>query len=407
MSAQRGDLQDLLQAQEMHARLSRVVRFLRFRSRRLALLGLAALLGTGALAAAPAPVASGQASIDTERQAADRLRAAVAAEDARIAATSDGLADAERRLGILVARVRAADDQLAAAQDALIRSRIRLSQLQRREAQSKHVLADSLVANYKAGQPQLTDIILGSTSFADLYHRLEVLKRAAQSNANLLEDTKRARADVVVETNALERRRAEYSDLAKAAVADRDRADALRGALLARQERQLAHRDGVATQLVAVRARISRLQRAQAAAARRAAQAATATSEAPVPRVTGGSADAIVARVVAAANQIATTPYVWGGGHGGASGGYDCSGSVSYALAAGGLLSSPLDSTGFMSWGAPGPGSRITVYANSGHAFMIVDGRRFDTSALSGGGTRWTSAARSTAGFVARHPPGL
>ena len=55
----------------------------------------------------------------------------------------------------------------------------------------------------------------------------------------------------------------------------------------------------------------------------------------------------------------------------------------------------------------PGPGRRITVYANAGHAFMVVDGRRYDTSALSGGGTRWTSEMRSTAGFVARHPPGL
>ena len=109
-----------------------------------------------------------------------------------------------------------------------------------------------------------------------------------------------------------------------------------------------------------------------------------------------------------AATQIATTPYVWGGGHGSLdASGYDCSGSISYALAAGGLLSSPLDSTGFMSWGEAGPGRRITVYANAGHAFMIVDGRRYDTSALSGGGTRWTSEGRSTAGFVARHPPGL
>ena len=57
--------------------------------------------------------------------------------------------------------------------------------------------------------------------------------------------------------------------------------------------------------------------------------------------------------------------------------------------------------------GEAGPGAHITVYANAGHAFMIVDGRRFDTSALSGGGTRWTSQMRSTAGFVARHPPGL
>ena len=120
----------------------------------------------------------------------------------------------------------------------------------------------------------------------------------------------------------------------------------------------------------------------------------------------GGGGD-VVSRVVAAANEIATTPYVWGGGHGGASGGYDCSGSICYALAAGGLLSSPLDSTGFMSWGEAGPGSRITVYANAGHAYMVVDGRRYDTSALSGGGTRWTSEMRSSAGFVARHPPGL
>ncbi|MGI8622904.1 MAG: peptidoglycan endopeptidase, partial [Solirubrobacteraceae bacterium] len=100
-------------------------------------------------------------------------------------------------------------------------------------------------------------------------------------------------------------------------------------------------------------------------------------------------------------------PYVYGGGHGGASGGYDCSGSLSYALAAAGLVSGPLTSGAFMSWGAAGPGAHITVYANAGHAFMIVDGRRFDTSAISGGGTRWTSASRSTAGFVARHPPGL
>ena len=155
-----------------------------------------------------------------------------------------------------------------------------------------------------------------------------------------------------------------------------------------------------------MRTRIPRLQRQHAAAARQAAAATTATAEAPPPAPSGGGGD-VVSRVVAAANEIATTPYVWGGGHGGASGGYDCSGSISYALAAGGLLDSPLASTGFMSWGEAGPGSRITVYANAGHAFMVVDGRRFDTSALSGGGTRWTSEMRSTAGFVARHPPGL
>jgi peptidoglycan hydrolase-like protein with peptidoglycan-binding domain len=120
----------------------------------------------------------------------------------------------------------------------------------------------------------------------------------------------------------------------------------------------------------------------------------------------GGSS--IVDEVIAAGDEIATRPYVWGGGHGSfTSEGYDCSGSVSYALHGGGLLSSPEDSTGLESYGDPGPGRFITIYANSEHAFMVVDGKRFDTVALSESGTRWSGSMTSTAGFVARHPAGL
>ena len=87
--------------------------------------------------------------------------------------------------------------------------------------------------------------------------------------------------------------------------------------------------------------------------------------------------------MIAAGDEIATRPYVWGGGHGSfQSSGYDCSGSVSYALHGGGLLSSPEDSTGLESYGEPGPGRHITIYANAEHAFMVVDGKRFDTVAL-------------------------
>jgi hypothetical protein len=120
-------------------------------------------------------------------------------------------------------------------------------------------------------------------------------------------------------------------------------------------------------------------------------------------------APSVVAAVIQAGNSIARTPYKWGGGHGAwADTGYDCSGSVSFALAGAGLLSSPLDSTRFEHWGAAGPGRWITVYANSVHAFMVVAGLRFDTSGRSGPrGTRWQPLMRSTAGFVARHPPGL
>jgi cell wall-associated NlpC family hydrolase len=121
------------------------------------------------------------------------------------------------------------------------------------------------------------------------------------------------------------------------------------------------------------------------------------------------SAPAVVAAVIQGGNEIARTPYKWGGGHGAWSdNGYDCSGSVSFALAAAGLLGQPLTSGQLMQWGAPGPGKWITIYASGTHTFMFVAGMRFDTSGRSGPlGTRWQPALRSTSGFVARHPPGL
>ena len=122
----------------------------------------------------------------------------------------------------------------------------------------------------------------------------------------------------------------------------------------------------------------------------------------------GGGGGDVVARVVRAANRIASKPYKYGGGHGRWNdSGYDCSGSVSYALHGGGLLSSALTSGGFMRWGAPGRGRRITVYASPSHVYMVVDGRRFDTTGRSETGSRWQASDRSSAGYVVRHPPGL
>ncbi len=121
-----------------------------------------------------------------------------------------------------------------------------------------------------------------------------------------------------------------------------------------------------------------------------------------------GGGSSVVARVIAAGDEIATRPYVFGGGHGSfQSTGYDCSGSVSYALHGGGLLSSPEDSSALESYGEPGPGKYITIYANSEHAWMVVDGKRFDTIAQQETGTRWSSSMMSTAGYVARHPDGM
>jgi cell wall-associated NlpC family hydrolase len=112
------------------------------------------------------------------------------------------------------------------------------------------------------------------------------------------------------------------------------------------------------------------------------------------------------------ANEIIGKPYRYGGGHRSfIDRGYDCSGTISFALNGGGLLESPLNSTGFFNWGEAGPGQWITVYTKSSHAFVVIAGLRLDTSAAgdpSGAkGPRWRPVLRSTRGFKARHPEGL
>jgi cell wall-associated NlpC family hydrolase len=116
-----------------------------------------------------------------------------------------------------------------------------------------------------------------------------------------------------------------------------------------------------------------------------------------------------VQKVINAANTIVGRPYVWGGGHASFySYGYDCSGSVSFALFGGGLIPEPLTSGSLEGWGAPGPGKWITVYANTGHTFMEIAGLRWDTVGdARGTGPRWHLAPTDTSGFVVRHPPGL
>jgi peptidoglycan hydrolase-like protein with peptidoglycan-binding domain len=116
-----------------------------------------------------------------------------------------------------------------------------------------------------------------------------------------------------------------------------------------------------------------------------------------------------VAAVIAAANEIVGKPYKYGGGHGDWNdSGYDCSGSESYALHGAGLVSRPLNSTEFMSWGEAGEGQWITSYANSGHSYLVVAGLRFDTGYNGGGsGPKWSTEMRPADAYTARHPEGL
>lgn len=115
-----------------------------------------------------------------------------------------------------------------------------------------------------------------------------------------------------------------------------------------------------------------------------------------------------VRKVIQAANRIRTKPYIWGGGHGRWwDRGYDCSGSVSYALHGAGLLSIPMVSGSLAHWGNPGPGRWITIYANAGHVYAEIAGLRWDTSGnVSGTGPRWHEDTANSRGFVVRHPPG-
>jgi hypothetical protein len=143
------------------------------------------------------------------------------------------------------------------------------------------------------------------------------------------------------------------------------------------------------------------------------APSGTAQLQADGTAIAPANAPKQVRKAIAAANKIHTRPYIWGGGHRSfKSRGYDCSGAVSYVLHAAGILPSPMASGPLMRWGSPGMGSWITVYANSGHAWMTVAGLRFDTSAVGeslnqGSGPRWRASMRTGTGYTARFYPGL
>jgi hypothetical protein len=165
-----------------------------------------------------------------------------------------------------------------------------------------------------------------------------------------------------------------------------------------------------------------RLLRAQARASSSSVGGGVSTDATETPTTTAGDAyvndeglavapsdaPAEVQAIIAAGNKIASKPYRYGGGHGRwRDSGYDCSGSVSFALHGAGLLSAPLDSTGFMRWGDRGKGQWVSVYGNPSHAYMVVAGLRFDTSARKASGSRWTETMRSSRGYRIRHPEGL
>jgi peptidoglycan hydrolase CwlO-like protein len=372
---------------------------------------LAVMIGALALTASSSGDLSNQ--IASKQSAASALRSQIAAESSQIRATSSGLASAEARLSALQAQLTAREQQLIGVQTQLLAARTRLVDLENRLRVSSSALATNLVARYEGATPNLMSVILSSNGFNDLLNRVDDLNRIGHQDAQVVGATRVARAQVSREATALGGLEIRDRKLTDGILAQRNQVAALQAALLTTRIRELSARAGKASQLHALNGALQQLED-QAA---QQAQAAAATGDAHVGGIaidTGGMVQAppgaplAVRQVIAAGNAIATLPYIWGGGHASfQAAGYDCSGSVSYALAAAGLLSAPLTSTGFMSYGDPGPGKWITIYATDGHAWMEVAGWRFDTVALAETGTRWAQGGGEFAGFVERHPPGL
>lgn len=395
----------------------------------LAALILAALCALAAHGAESAPATPREELERTERKLEDvrgdqRTLARTIAEQNRVIDSMIGEVSAlRRRQAEIAAQLAAKQRRLDRATAALERERERLEAVRARLRRALGVLADRLVAIYEAGTPNVLNAILESGDWSEMAAQAEYLSSIQSYDDAVVERVKGLRDEVRGAVERLDAARAaarrardEIAAAEREIAAARQRAEARFAELRAAQAQRRRALDALESREAALSSNLAAITEQIASEG-----GPVPTGQAPAPLTPGqtakvispgqasapASAPAAVKAVIAAANAIAHTPYIWGGGHGSfESPGYDCSGAVSYALHGGGLLSSPLDSTGLSTWGAPGPGKWITVYANAGHAWMMVAGIAFDTSG--GPGPRWHSPpVNSTSGFIARHPPGL
>lgn len=312
-------------------------------------------------------------------------------------------------------------DELDAATAKLEAEQHHLEVVRERLQRALAVLRRRLVSIYEAGSPDVVSVVLEASTWSQANARAEYLSRVQDYDDSVAERVKglRDEAQAAVERMAairaqLKEARDEIAAKEKEAAEASAEAAARFAELKAAQAKRQADLEALESREAALSDNLA------AISEQLASSGSPAPAGAPAPLTPGQSAQYIsesqasvpssappaIQAAIEAANSIATTPYIWGGGHGSfSSSGYDCSGAVSFALNGGGFLSSPLDSTGLETWGAPGPGQWITVYANAGHTWMIIAGLAFDT--VGGPGPRWhPSPVDSTAGFIARHPPG-
>jgi len=389
----------------------------RFRRRRL-MLGAGLLLAlalTSATLVRGAPAQNATEELEQKLQeyesVTDRqgdVQATIEAQNAQINELIGRESEIRRRLAPVEAELEARQAELDEATAALNAEKAHLREVQARLKRAIAALEDLLVQIYKSGKEDTTSVILESTSYADLVARSEYL-----------DSIKDADDAVVARVTQLE---GEIEEIVARLTESRERIEQARDQIAERK----AELDEIKEEIEAQHAELAAAQaaRRETLAALEGQQKALeedlSESGLPLPgqqakllpngdAIPPANAPLQVRAVIEAANRINHLPYVWGGGHGSfEDSGYDCSGAVSYALHGGGLIDSPLDSTGFRSWGEPGIGNWITIYTYSGHMYAVIAGLRFDTGGPGGGnGPRWSSIMRSTVGFVPRRPSGL
>lgn len=312
--------------------------------------------------------------------------------------------------------------ELEAATAELEKEREHLEKVRAQLQRSLDVLRDRLVAIYEAGSPDLVNAILTSADWSEMAARTEYLNRIQSYDDSVVDRVKTLRDEVTSAVAKLGDARArikgardEIAVKEREAAAARAEAEARFSELKAAQAERRAAMEALEGQAEALNSNLASISNQIAEEG-----GEPTTGQVPAPLNPGEEAQVIseseasapaaapqaVKDAISAANSIASTPYIWGGGHGSfESSGYDCSGAVSFALHGGGFLESPLDSTGLETWGEPGPGKWITVYANASHAWMVIAGIAFDT--VGGPGPRWHDPwVDSPEGFIARHPAG-
>jgi peptidoglycan hydrolase CwlO-like protein len=364
---------------------------------------------------------STQGKLSHVRESQSALSATIAEQNKAIDSMLGEVSRLRQEQQALEAELTSKQKELDSATAKLEAEQHHLEEVRERLQRALGVLRERLVSIYEAGSPDVLNVVLESETWSQASVRAEYLSRVQDYDDSVADRVKGLRDEAKAAVKRMAAIRLQLKE-ARDEIAAKEREAAAASAEAASRFAELkeaqAQRQADLETLESREAALS--DNLAAISEQLASTGAPVATGTPAPLTPGQSAEYIsesqasvpssappaVGAAIEAANSIATTPYIWGGGHGSfESSGYDCSGAVSFALHGGGFLESPLDSTGLETWGDPGPGQWITVYANAEHAWMIIAGLAFDT--VGGPGPRWhPELVDSPEGFIARHPSG-